>query len=74
MIGFILSKVLYFFKSMLTDKEWDPDCAKVLGMISVLISFVGFFMGLDQAKDFLYAGLGAIAMKCTGEFYNGQHS
>lgn len=66
-----MEKVKYFFLSLVTDTDWDADAAKVAGWILIAIAIIGHFLGLPENDKFLYAGIGAITLKGTGEALHG---
>ena len=37
--------MMKFLKSLVTDKEWDGDAAKVFGLALVVAGLTGFFLG-----------------------------
>ena len=46
-MDFILAKVKAFFKfflSLVTDKDWDGDAAKLFGLALMVSGVVGFFL------------------------------
>ena len=54
-----------FIKSLVTDKEWDGDAAKVFGLALIIAGLVGFFLG---KSDFQWViGFGA-TMIGTGKW------
>lgn len=51
-------------KSLVTDKDWDADLTKVLGLILVFVAVVGWFRGLDPVVVLAF-GSGLVA---SGKF------
>lgn len=56
-----------WFSSIIGDREFDPDAAKVIGIISIIIAAVGFFMGKANFEAFLIAGASMVTAKCIKE-------
>lgn len=57
--------MLKFFKSLVTDKDWDGDAAKVFGLSLVVAGLTGFFLG--KAGFEWVIGFGA-TMIATGKW------
>ena len=55
---------MQFFKSLFTDKDFDGDATKVLGIMLIIAGVVGWFMGHDPA---FIVGFGA-ALAASGKF------
>jgi hypothetical protein len=53
-----------FFKSLVTDGQWDGDATKVIGIIIVAAGIIGYFFGKDPLVMLAFGG-GLIA---TGKF------
>lgn len=53
-----------FFKSLVTDGEWDADLTKILGLALIIAGVVGWFFGRDPA---FVIGFGS-ALVATGKF------
>ena len=54
-----------FFKSLLTDGQWDGDLTKVFGVVIILAGLVGWF-ALDRDPTFVI-GIGS-ALAASGKF------
>jgi len=53
-----------FLKSLITDKDFDGDATKILGIMLIIAGVVGWFMGHDPA---FIVGFGA-ALAASGKF------
>lgn len=56
-----------FDKAILGDKVGDYDGGKVVGVLLVIVSIVGYFMQLQGWETMLYGGGGMILGKCLRE-------
>ena len=54
-------------KAILGDKVGDLDGSKVVGVLLVIVSVVGYFMQLPGWETMLYGGGGMILGKCLRE-------
>lgn len=48
-----------FFKSLFTDKDWDFDLSKVMGFITIIIGFSGFYLNKSDTLVIAVLGFGA---------------
>lgn len=53
--------------SIIGDKEFDPDAAKILGILLCIVGCVGFFRGTAGWETMLYTGGGLVIGKCWRE-------
>ncbi len=60
-------KIVNFFKSLFTDKEWDGDATKVFGAAIAICGIVGFFLGKSDFQWMIGFGVGAMV---SGKFSN----
>lgn len=58
-------KALKFLASLVTDKDWDGDPAKVCGIALMVIGVIGFFCGIRDFQWVIGFGAGMIA---SGKF------
>ena len=54
-------------KAALGDKVGDYDGAKIAGAVSLIISFIGFFMQIPEWQILFYGGGMMIGVKCWRE-------
>jgi len=53
--------------SIIGDKTFDPDGAKILGYLLCVVGCVGFFCGTQGWETMLYTGAGCVLGKCLRE-------
>lgn len=51
-----------WFKTMLSDKEFDWDVSKVFGAICCVCALVGYFMGKENSIALLGEGLALLGI------------
>lgn len=52
--------MMKFLKSLVTDKDWDGDAAKVFGLALVAAGVAGFFLGKADFQWLVGFGAGMI--------------
>lgn len=60
-----MKKIVLFFVSLVTDKDWDGDGAKFFGLALIIAGVVGFFRQLPEFQWLI--GFGA-TMIGTGKW------
>lgn len=60
-----MKKIITFFISLVTDKDWDGDGAKFAGFVLLILGLVGFF---KQLSDFQWVIAFGAAMIGTGKW------
>jgi len=53
--------------SIIGDKTFDPDAAKILGILLCIVACVGFFRGTQGWETMIYTGAGLVLGKCLRE-------
>lgn len=51
-----------WFTSIITDNEWDADGTKIVGIILIICSIVGFFCKIERFDLVMYAGCGLLGV------------
>lgn len=57
-----------WFRSLLSDSQWDWDMSKVTGTVLCLIGIIGFFLRLENFQWVLGSGLSLLV---TGKIREG---
>ena len=53
--------------AIIGDKEFDPDAAKILGILLCVVGCIGFFRQTPGWETMLYTGAGCVIGKCICE-------
>jgi len=53
--------------AIIGDKEFDPDAAKILGILLCVVGCIGFFRQTPGWETMLYTGAGCVIGKCIRE-------
>lgn len=56
-----------WFTSIIGDRDFDPDAAKVLGFLLCIVGCIGFFKSVQGWETMLYTGAALVLGKAIRE-------